>query len=719
MKVFSEGANRGPVPTDDKTGNSRAPAGHARALPTLDALFEPRSVAIIGASADPTRVSGRPVQMLKDAGYAGQIYPVNASRDVVQGLKAYRSLGDINAPIDLALISVPAAAVEQSLHECCRAGVGAAIIFGSGFAEVSEAGRSAQEHLARIARAGGVRLLGPNCMGMFNVASRAYVTFSTVFASNWPEPGNVGLVSQSGAFAAFCFARARLEGLRLSYGVSTGNEADIDFADCLEWLARNERTRVIIGFMEGFRDGAKLCRAFEVARAHGKPVVILKVGRSPLGIETAKSHTAQLSGEDQVYDAVFARYGVHRAQTLDELFDVARLAASGAMPAGKRLGIVTVSGGAGVLMSDSCWRHDVDVPSLPDTAIARLRTRIPFATVHNPIDTTGIVLDDRTLLPDLLATLSGEGGVDAVAGFYAGMGVSDAAPLMVSSLTAAAAAYPKVRQIACTLATPEVRETLWAAGIPVFDDPERAVSAFAALARIGRHHAQQSSEARPAPVPLALPVGTNNEYTAKALLRELGIHTPQEQVAQTPQEAARAAEVIGYPVVVKVLSHALPHKTEAGAVALPLHTSAEVIAACERMLPPNNPALAGVPVEGLLVARLVRGTELIVGLHRDPVFGAIIMVGLGGIHAELLQDRALALAPVGPQEALAMIKTLKAYAVLAGARGQVHADLKAAADVVSRLSAALLPDGLSGIEINPLMVGAAGDGACAVDALVR
>ena len=360
---------------------------------TLDALFNPASVAIIGASSDPTRVSGRPLQMLKDAGFAGRIYPINPNRDIVQGLKAYRALEDVGAAVDLALIAVPAASVEEALRACCRNRVGAAIIFGSGFAETGDAGRAAQEHLARIARDGGVRLLGPNCMGVFNVRSRAYVTFSTVFASGWTEPGNVGLISQSGAFAAFCYARARQSGLHLSYGAMTGNEADVDFADCLSWMARDASTQVLIGFMEGFRDGPKLCRALDTARAHRKPVILLKVGRSPLGIETAKSHTAQLAGEDRVYDAVLEHYGAHRARTLDELFDVALLASTGAQPNRIRIGIVTVSGGGGVLMTDSAWHHGIEVPALPAAAQARLAKRIPLATVHNPVDTTGLQFD--------------------------------------------------------------------------------------------------------------------------------------------------------------------------------------------------------------------------------------------------------------------------------------------------------------------------------------
>lgn len=681
----------------------------------LDCLFDPRSIAIIGASSDPTRVSGRPVQMLRDSGYAGALYPVNPRRDAVQGLKAYPSLAAIGSPVDLALITVPAAAVEAALEDCCRHRVGAAIVFGSGFAEIGDEGRAAQERLAAVARTGGVRLLGPNCMGVFNVRSRAYVTFSTVFASGWPEPGNIGLVSQSGAFASFCYARAKLQGLRLSRGVMTGNEADIDFADCLAWMARDPETEVIIGFMEGFANGPKLCAALELARQRHKPVIILKVGNSPAGVETARSHTAQMAGEASVYDAVFEHYGAHRARTLDELFDLATLASSGLRPIRGKLGVITVSGGAGVLMADSAWQRDIDLPALSEAAQARLRERIPFATIHNPVDTTGIILDDATLLPALLEELCAQGEIEAVVGFYAGMGLGDASSLLQSSLVEAAARHPAVKQIPCVLCSPKVREALQAARIPIFDDPDRAIAGFAALAKIVRAQGRVA-EAPPGRIPLAVPAGGLNEAQAKAALQALGIAVPLEKVVPDARAAADAARTIGFPVAVKVLSPALPHKTEAGAVALDLASEDAVAAACRRMLPPENRALHGIPVEGLLVSRMHRGVELILGLRRDPAFGPVVMVGLGGIHAEVLEDRVLALAPVSVPDARRMIERLRGFALLAGHRGQPAADVEAAARAVSALSRADLPPHAEGIEINPLIVGPGG--AVAVDALV-
>lgn len=689
------------------------------AIHSLDPLFRPRSIAIIGASSEPTRVSGRPVQMLKDSGYQGRLYPVNPRRDSVQGLRTWPSLEAIADPVDLALITVPAAAVEQALIDCCRKSVGAAIVFGSGYAELGEEGRRAQQRLAAIARESGVRLLGPNCMGVFNVASRAYVTFSTVFSSGWPQPGPIGLISQSGAFASFCYTRAREHGLRLSYGAMTGNEADVDFADCLAWLAMDESTRVIVGFMEGFADGPKLCEALDVAAAQGKPVILLKAGSSPAGVETARSHTAQMAGEDAVFEAAFRQHGAWRARTLDELFDLAMIAATGPLPRRPQVGVVTVSGGAGVLLSDSAWNHGVGLPVLAESTQASLRERLTFAPVHNPIDTTGLILDDPTLLPDCLEALSLSGDMDAVVGFYAGMGTSDAAPAMVTALSEAAARHPQVRQVACVLCKPEVRAALIDAGVAVFEDPDRAIRAVASAALIARGMDRSRANAPSVPgLRLSIPGLPLNEWQAREALRALGVAVVDATLVHDAASAVRAAQACGDPVAMKLVSAALPHKSDCGGVALDLRTAEQVTAAYEAMMPPVNTRLSGVPIEGVMVAPMVRGVELIVGLHRDPVFGPVIMVGCGGVHAEWLADRVLRLAPVDENEARAMLGELRIKPLLKGVRGQSPADQDAAARIISTLSRIELSAGLSGIELNPVIVRPQGEGAMAVDCLI-
>jgi acyl-CoA synthetase (NDP forming) len=363
-----------------------------------------------------------------------------------------------------------------------------------------------------------------------------------------------------------------------------------------------------------------------------------------------------------------------------------------------------------------------------------LRNRITFAPVHNPIDTTGLILDDPTLLPDCLDALCEEGEIDAVVGFYAGMGTSDAAPAMLSALSSAVERHPRVRQVACVLCKPEVRTALIDAGVAVFEDPDRAIQAVAIAASIAEGFGKEirsgmtpalAPDGEPGPsgrvqtgLALDSPPSAVNEWQASQALATLGIPIVQSVLVRDASEAVRAAEDLGFPVVLKVVSAALPHKSDQGGVRLDLGSAEQVRAAFDAMLPPANPRLIGIPIEGILVAPMVRGTELIMGLHRDPVFGLVVMAGSGGIHAEWFSDRALRLAPVGRDEALEMLRELRIFRLLEGVRGQAAADLDAAAGMISRLSRIEPSPGVSSIELNPVIVKAAGEGALAVDCLI-
>lgn len=680
---------------------------------SLDPLCNPASIAVIGASSDQRKVSGRPIQILRDAGYAGRILPINPNRSELQGFAAFPSIGAVEGPVDLALVAVPARAVADALEQCGAAGVRSAVVFGSGFAEVGGEGVAAQHHLAGIAAKHGMRLLGPNCMGLFNCRSRAYVTFATVFSQGWPEPGPIGLVSQSGAFGAYCFARARALGLGLSYGLTTGNEADVHIAECLAFLAEDPGTEIIIGYLEGCRDGPALERALALCAERRKPVILLKVGRSALGAETAQSHTAAMAGDDAVFEAVLARHGAHRAETVDALFDVALTALTKPRLPRGRVGFVTVSGGAGVLMVDAAEAAGLSVPPLPEDAQASLRRKLSFAMVRNPVDTTGIILDDPTVLPEILEALSTRAEVEAVVGFYAGMGLSDAAPELRRALTEAQVKRPDVRLVAATLTNEETRRAFAAAGIPTFEDPARAIAALAALHGIEKAWARRAGGAPPDVPSVPAPDGPVNEHQAKALLARAGIPVAAERLATTAEDAAAAAAAIGFPVALKLLSAGLAHKSEIGGVALSLASAEAVREAAARML---AGAPAGLRIDGLLVAPMADGFELMLGTHVDPVFGPVVMVATGGVYAEILADRVLRPAPVSAMEALEMIRSLRGFPILNGARGRRPADIGAAADALARLSVLAVHwrDRVSAIDINPFMVAAAG--ATAVDA---
>ena len=323
-----------------------------RSRSSIDTLLRPRSVAIFGASDDPARISGRPLRYLLEAGFAGPIYPINPNRATVQGVTAYASLADVPQVPDVALIAVPASLTEQAVRDCVDKGAKGAVIFSAGYAESGEDGLAVQRRVADIARAGGLRLLGPNCLGVFNPQIGFYGTFTQSLDKELPSAGPLGIVSQSGAYGSHIAYLARRRGMGINYWITTGNEADVDVSECLEWMAGQEDVKVIMAYVEGVRDGARFRRALALARRNRKPVVMMKVGRSEIGARAASSHTASLAGSDAIYDALFRQYGVHRAETTDEQLDVAYACLRGIFPEGDKLGVVTLSGGAGVLISD-------------------------------------------------------------------------------------------------------------------------------------------------------------------------------------------------------------------------------------------------------------------------------------------------------------------------------------------------------------------------------
>src|SRR5699024_5104819 len=362
-------------------------------------LLEPESIAVIGASADPTRIGGRPIDYLKQAGFPGAVYPINPGREVVQDLTAYPSVLDTPGCPDLALLAVPAAAMNDVLTECGKRGVPAAIIFSAGFAEMGEDGSKAQNQLLAIAREYGIRLLGPNCLGAISTSRGLIATFSSSVQSGLPSNGNIGFITQSGAFGSHCTALARERGVGLSRLVTTGNECDLDAADCLAYLAEDEETDVIAMHLEGCRDGERMKKALDVVQANGKPLIALKGGESEIGAEAARSHTANLAGADAAYEALFRLYPIHRARSIREFIDVTDAAARAKLPRGNKLGLITVSGGVGIIMADAAVNQGLDVAPLPEPGRNQLQEMWPAASTRNPVDTTAQPVAD----PDLAA----------------------------------------------------------------------------------------------------------------------------------------------------------------------------------------------------------------------------------------------------------------------------------------------------------------------------
>ena len=690
---------------------------------SLDKLLRPNSIAIIGASDEPSRIGGRPLAYLLAAGFRGPLYPVNSKRQTVQGLKAYPTVGAVPGPVDFAVIAVPAEQAVEAVRDCAARGVGAVCIFTAGFSEVGPAGAVLQDRIAAISRESGMRVLGPNCLGLFSTEHGFYPTFTTTLDRGLPKPGRLSIVSQSGAFGSHIFFTAILRGLGMRYWIATGNEADVDVAECLQWVAEDPGTDVIMAYTEGVKDAPRFIAALEAARARRKPVIFMKVGRSELGAAAVSSHTASLAGTDAIYDAVLRRHGAYRARTAEEMVDIAYTALRGIYPASDRLGLVTISGGVGALMADDAAERGLQVPPLPEDAQRRLKELVPFASPRNPIDLTAQPFNDIKLVTRNLEIALREGGYDSLIAFFSSVAGSPAiAEPMRQAIRDLQSICPDCLLVVSAVIPEALRAAYEADGIPVFEDPSRAVAAVAALVAFGRSFRQaprvsQTTTARPK---AALAPGMN-EHDTKRLLADWGIPILQERLARTADEAVAAFRALSGPVVLKIASTDIAHKTEIGGVLLDLGDVEAVRRGFADLMERAAARAPAAQIDGALVAPYVSGgVETILGVKRDPIFGPVIMVGLGGIFVEVLKDVALRPAPIDKAEALSMIAEIKGRAILDGARGRPPSDTDALADALVNLSqfAAAHANEIESIDINPFLVLPRGHGGYALDALV-
>lgn len=689
---------------------------------SIDTLLRPRSVAIFGASDDPTRISGRPLRYLLEAGFAGPIYPINPNRATVQGMAAYASLAAVPETPDVALIAVPAALTEQAVRDCVEKGVKSAVIFSAGYAESGEDGLAIQQLVADIARAGGLRLLGPNCLGVFNPQIGFYGTFTQSLDKEMPSPGPLGIVSQSGAYGSHIAYLARQRDMGINYWITTGNEADVDVSECLEWMAGQDDVQVIMAYVEGIRDGERFRRALALARRNRKPVIMMKVGRSEIGAKAASSHTASLAGSDAIYDALFRQYGVHRAETTDEQLDVAYACMRGIYPEGNKLGVVTLSGGAGVLISDAAERHGLDVAPMPDKPQQALQALLPFATVTNPVDTTAQALNDMNLLAQNIEVMLEQGGYDALIGFFSTVPNTRtlSGPLR-KAIENGCSRFPD-RLIALEMvADKEVVREYENAGFLVFEDAARAVAALSALTRFAAAFGREDAVRTTGASPLPIGGGALSEVVAKKLLGAAGIPFLREALVTNPQDAVVSADSIGYPVVMKIVSPDIEHKTEIGGVIVGVHDREGVENAYRTLIERAAHHRPDATIEGVLVAPMAKkGVEVIVGVSRDPVFGPAVMFGLGGVHVEVLKDVTFRLAPFDLVEAKTMIHEIRGREMLHGVRGAPPSDIVALAQLlvdVSEFAAAHRED-IESIDLNPVIVLPEGQGLVALDALL-
>lgn len=691
---------------------------------SLSGLLAPDTIALVGASEDAARIGGRPLRYLREAGFRGAVYPVNPKREAVQGFKAYPSISALPQTPDVAILAVPASMTIQAVRDCAERNVKAAIVFSAGFAETGEDGRKLQDEMAAIAREGGMRLLGPNCLGVFSPASGYYGTFSAILDTGFMTPGPVGVVSQSGAYGSHIAHLARQRGLGIGHWITTGNECDVDVAEALRWIVDQPDINVVMAYAEGVRNRDTFIDALETARARRKAIVFMKVGRSEVGAHAVSSHTAALAGSDAVFDAILRQYGVWRAQTTAEQVDIAYACARGVYPKNDKLGIFTLSGGFGIQMADDAAAAGLDVAPMPDAAQQELKAMLPYASPRNPVDATAQALTDLPLMTSFLTAMLERGDY----GFFTGIfGSGPASPTFSGRLrevleTASGASRDTIMALTMS-APPEIVRTYEEKGFLVHEDGSALMKALGALVHFrDSFDRDPSSSVDYAALP-KLEAGSAplSELDAKNILAKAGIPFPQDRLVARAEDLRVAADAVGYPLVMKIVSPDIAHKTEIGGVLVGVKDEEEARRGFATILERTAEKRPDARIEGILVSPMIAGgVEVIAGVMRDPVFGPVVMFGLGGVFVEVLKDVTFRVAPFDVAEAHRMIRDIRGFAMLQGVRGAPPADIDALAEMLSTLSrfAAANGETIESIDLNPVRVLERGKGVVALDALI-
>jgi acetyltransferase len=695
---------------------------------SLHRLFAPRSVAVVGASANPRKIGGRPIRYLLTHGYQGRVFPINPNHSEVQGLTGYRAISAVPEPIDLAVIAVPAEEVPGVITDCGRCGVAFVVVFSAGFSETGHEGALLESRVGAAAAEFGIRVCGPNSLGLISEPARLTATFAGSLERRGSMlGGQVALLSQSGALGAFIYSMAQDQGVGIRHFVSVGNEIDLQVSDYIDYLALDPETRSIVGYLEGVRDGPRFIRAVDKAVRTGKAVGFIKIGRSEASRRAALSHTGALTGADEIYDAVFRQAGVTRLEGIQELLDFAALTTRvDHYPDIPQVLIASISGGAGAWAADAFAKNGVELTALAPATTDRLASILPrFASRVNPVDFTPQVINHAGMLGATVATMLADpnaGSLLIVIGLQEEEGVR-----LAEEICAAAKSSDKLITVAWLLGPPAAYKVLEDAGIPTFRDLSRCVSAMASVINYGVWQVgpdgvssaagrQLGRLGRPA---ARLVQGVLDEWQAKRLLADLAIRVPEGRLTRTVKEAVRAAAMIGYPVVIKAVSANLHHKTEHGLVRTNLNGEDDLISAYRALRAAADDYLPkGAPI--LVEEMVLGGVEVGVGINRDATFGPVLSFGLGGVHLELASQMAIRVGEVDREAAVKLISQSAAARLLSGFRGAPPADVEAVVDCLVKLSRFVADAGTSvqEIEINPLIVLPAGGGAVAVDALV-
>ena len=702
----------------------------------LDKLLSPSSVAIIGASSSPTKIGGRPLLYLQKYHYGGKIFPINPNYEKVGKFICYPDLESVPQEVDVAIVSVPQPKVISELKKCVRKGVKVAIVFTSGFAETgTEEGIMLQNEIKDLATTSGMRVLGPNCLGAINFKEGFTGAFTTSLTRDYDfsTAQNTAFITQSGAFGIAINALFYDEGQGFGYFIHTGNESDIELADCLYYIVEKGIADVIALYCEGIRDKDKFFEALSAAKRKKIPLVISKVGVSAAGGRAASSHTGAMVGSDDVYQAVFKKYGLVRANDTESVFDFVSLASTKKMLKGDGLAIITISGGAGVFLSDKCAEVGLKIPQLLPETKRRLREILPaFAAVTNPVDCTAQLINDPTLLEKGLQILTSAENIDGIVVF---INLYDGYERHVAdTIKRVSEKTDKYIMICWMSPTQGAVELFRKENIPILTDPGRTVNALKML--LDCYKGLQRVDIQKEVITPVDETQINavkdyllnmksqgivklSEYESKQVLKIFKLPVPEDDMVDTVEAAVRAAERIGYPVVMKIESPDILHKTDAKCVKLGINNAEEIQTAFNEITINAKTYNSNAKILGINIQKQVEESiEMIVGIRQDPVFGPCIVIGSGGIMAEIIKDYTIRLLPVSKIDVAEMIEELKVGKLLKGFRGRIHVDINYFLDMITNLGniAYALRDIISEMEINPLFISE--EGVKAGDAMI-
>ncbi|MBN1688603.1 MAG: acetate--CoA ligase family protein [Candidatus Omnitrophica bacterium] len=698
----------------------------------LNALFEPESIAVIGASRRKEAVGFAILHNLIAAGYKGKIYPVNPKVDELEGMRCYHSVDEIPAAFDLAVIIIPSSVVPEMLRQCGEKGAQAAIVISAGFREVSKEGAKLEQEVSKIADEYGMPVLGPNCLGMINASSK--MSMNASFSATMPKEGNIAFLSQSGALCTAILDYAKGENIGFSKFISLGNKVDLNEVDILRYLKEDPETDVVLMYIEDLVDG----RAFiDVAREmtgdleNGKPILAIKAGRTAQGAKAAQSHTGSLMGSDKVYDAIFAQAGVLRLDSVAEMFDLGIAFANEPLPKSNRVAIVTNAGGPGIMATDACVRYGLEMAELEQTTREALAKVLPpTANLNNPVDVIGDAQHDR--YEQALKIVAQDPNVDGIIVILTPQAMTDIKE--IADVVVQIDKQTDIPLIACFMGivdvTPGVK-VLEENFVPHYRFPEETARALGAMYRyqqwmkrprtdvvhfkVEKDRATKILKQMKQPEPSVLPI-----HDAMAIFEAYGFPVLPYGLAHHEGEAREISQKVGFPIAMKIVSNQVVHKFDVGGVRLNINSPEEAAKAYCEIVQIVSSKSPGALIEGVLIQRMAqKGREVILGMNRDPHFGPTLMFGLGGIYVEALKDVTFRLAPIRELTARHMIKMIRAYPILKGIRGEKPADFAKIAECLERLSQLVCENPqISEVDINPLMVYEVGLGAAVVDARI-